>query len=93
MGSKRITNSKYSLVAWGLCTLVMLIGLFSVLLFALNRDTSVGAFGNAGRYAERLCPMAQHHDAEPCQSDHCGWVGVCGSLAGNQATGSAGCSC
>ncbi len=43
MGSKRMTNGKYSLVAWGICTLVMLIGLFSVLLFALNRDTSVGA--------------------------------------------------
>ena len=43
MGSKRMTNSKYSLVAWGICTLVLLIGLFSVLLFALNRDTSVGA--------------------------------------------------
>ena len=43
MGSKRMTNRKYSLVAWGICTLVMLIGLFSVFLFALNRDTSVGA--------------------------------------------------
>jgi hypothetical protein len=38
-----MTKSKSSLFAWGICTLVMLIGLLSVLLFMLNRNTSVGA--------------------------------------------------